>query len=172
MGFSRQEYWSRLPFLSQEDFPNLGIEPVSFAWQVVSLPLSHMGSPHLRLSCEACRILVPRPGIKPVLPALGAHYTTREVPPLPHLDPAQLVTTKRLNLKQLLNTYCMQVLILGPMVVTQLIFHHAWATLLGSHTSHRQLETNIKIPCKLTAAAGGWDKCSSAKLPVFTAKAS
>ena len=59
MGFSRQEYWSGLPFLSQGDFPNLGIKPVSSAWHVVSLPLSHMGSPHLRLSCEACRILVP-----------------------------------------------------------------------------------------------------------------
>ena len=26
MGFSRQEYWSGLPFLSPEDFPNPGIE--------------------------------------------------------------------------------------------------------------------------------------------------
>ena len=29
MGFSRQEYWSGLPFPSPEDLPNLGIEPGS-----------------------------------------------------------------------------------------------------------------------------------------------
>ena len=29
MGFSRQEYWSGLPFLSPEDLPHPGIEPVS-----------------------------------------------------------------------------------------------------------------------------------------------
>ena len=29
MGFSRQEYWSGLPFPSLGDLPNLGIEPVS-----------------------------------------------------------------------------------------------------------------------------------------------
>ena len=29
MGFSRQEYWNRLPFLSPGDLPDPGIEPVS-----------------------------------------------------------------------------------------------------------------------------------------------
>ena len=29
MGFSRQEYWSGLPFLSPEDLPDPGIEPES-----------------------------------------------------------------------------------------------------------------------------------------------
>ena len=29
MGFSSQEYWSRLPFPSPEDIPNPGIEPES-----------------------------------------------------------------------------------------------------------------------------------------------
>ena len=29
MGFSRQEYWSALPFPSSEDLPNPGIEPRS-----------------------------------------------------------------------------------------------------------------------------------------------
>ena len=29
MGFSRQEYWSGLPFTSPQDLPNPGIEPVS-----------------------------------------------------------------------------------------------------------------------------------------------
>ena len=45
MGFSRQEYWSGLPFPSPGDLPNLGIKPASTALQVNSLPLSHMGSP-------------------------------------------------------------------------------------------------------------------------------
>ena len=30
MGFSRQEYWSVLPFLSPGDLPDPGIEPASF----------------------------------------------------------------------------------------------------------------------------------------------
>ena len=29
MGFSRPEYWSRLPFLSPQDLPDSGIEPTS-----------------------------------------------------------------------------------------------------------------------------------------------
>ena len=29
MGFSRQEYWSRLPFPTPEDLPETGIEPTS-----------------------------------------------------------------------------------------------------------------------------------------------
>ena len=31
MGFSRQEYWSRLPFPTPGDLPNPGIEPTSLA---------------------------------------------------------------------------------------------------------------------------------------------
>ena len=38
MGFSRQEYWSGLPFPSPEDLPNLGIKPKSPALQADSLP--------------------------------------------------------------------------------------------------------------------------------------
>ena len=44
-GFSRQEYWSGLPFPPLGDLPNLGTEPESPALQVESLPLSHQGSP-------------------------------------------------------------------------------------------------------------------------------
>ena len=43
MGFSRQEYWSGLPFL-----PPPGIEPGSPALQDDSLPLSHQGSPKIK----------------------------------------------------------------------------------------------------------------------------
>ena len=39
--FSRQEYWSGLPFPSPGDLPDPGIKPVSPALQADSLPLSH-----------------------------------------------------------------------------------------------------------------------------------
>ena len=38
MEFSRQEYWSGLPFPSPGDLPDPGIEPVSPALQADSLP--------------------------------------------------------------------------------------------------------------------------------------
>ena len=38
MGFSRQEYWSGLPFPSPGDLPDPGIEPRSSALQADSLP--------------------------------------------------------------------------------------------------------------------------------------
>ena len=38
MGFSRQEYWSGLPFPSPGDLPNPGIKPQSPVWQADSLP--------------------------------------------------------------------------------------------------------------------------------------
>jgi len=47
MRFPRQEYWSGLPFPSPGDLPNPGIEPVSPALQVDSLPLSLQGSPDM-----------------------------------------------------------------------------------------------------------------------------
>ena len=37
MEFSRQEYWSGLPFPSPEELPNPGIEPWSPVWQADSL---------------------------------------------------------------------------------------------------------------------------------------
>ena len=53
-GFSRQEYWSGLPFPPPGKLPNQGIKPmppVSPALQVYSLPLSHWGS---LLSTQLC----------------------------------------------------------------------------------------------------------------------
>ena len=38
MGFSREEYWSGLPFPSPTDIPNVGIEPRSSTLQADSLP--------------------------------------------------------------------------------------------------------------------------------------
>ena len=52
MEFSRQEYWSGLPFPSPGDLPDPGVEPGSSALQADALPfeptgklLSHQGSP-------------------------------------------------------------------------------------------------------------------------------
>ena len=53
MGFSRQEYWSRLPRPPPGDIPNPGTEPLSPASPALnadSLPLSHWGSLSLSLS--------------------------------------------------------------------------------------------------------------------------
>ena len=47
MGFPRQEYCSGLPFPSPGNLPNPEIKPPSPAWQVDSLPLSHLGSPEV-----------------------------------------------------------------------------------------------------------------------------
>ena len=43
MGFSRQHYWSGLPFPSPGDFPNPGIKPVSPELQADSLPSEPQG---------------------------------------------------------------------------------------------------------------------------------
>ena len=43
VGFSRQEYWSGLPFPSPGDLPDPGTDPQSSALQADSLPLSHEG---------------------------------------------------------------------------------------------------------------------------------
>ena len=48
MGFSRQEYWSGLPFPSPGDLPHPGIK---LCWQAHSLPLHHGGSPHISEYC-------------------------------------------------------------------------------------------------------------------------
>ena len=42
--FSKQEYWSGLPFLSPGDLPDPGIKPESPALQADSLPPSHQGA--------------------------------------------------------------------------------------------------------------------------------
>ena len=45
MGFSRQEYWSRLPFTSPGDLPNPWIKPRSPALQTDTLPFEPPGKP-------------------------------------------------------------------------------------------------------------------------------
>ena len=62
MGFSRQEYWSRLPFPSPGCLPKPGMEPGSPASQADSLP----SKPLWQLRCSTiCRLRAGEPG-KPV----------------------------------------------------------------------------------------------------------
>ena len=68
MEFSRQEYWSGLPFPSPGDLPNPGIEPRSPALQADTLPSEptlFLGS--LRLFAEFCSMWLQDSG--PHLPA-------------------------------------------------------------------------------------------------------
>ena len=57
MGFSRQEYWSELPFPSPGDLPDAGIEPWSPMLWADSLPSKPPGKPYLAsinwLCCES-----------------------------------------------------------------------------------------------------------------------
>ena len=55
MGFSRQEYWSGLPFPSRGDLPNPGIEPGSPALQTDALPSELPGKP--AKSLQSCLTL-------------------------------------------------------------------------------------------------------------------
>jgi len=47
MGFSRQEYWSRLPFPSRGDLPYLGMEPASPALAGRFFTIEPAGKPFL-----------------------------------------------------------------------------------------------------------------------------
>ena len=56
LGFSRQEYWSGLPFSSPGDLPDPGIEPASPASQADSSLLSRRGSPKGAMSPPKMKI--------------------------------------------------------------------------------------------------------------------
>ena len=47
MEFSRQEYWSGLPFSSPDDLPDPGIKPRSPALQADALPSEPPGKPNI-----------------------------------------------------------------------------------------------------------------------------
>ena len=52
MGFSRQEYWTGLPFSSPGDLPDPGIKPRSPTLQANSLPFELPGNPNRGLDIE------------------------------------------------------------------------------------------------------------------------
>ena len=56
MGFSRQEYWSGLPFPSPGDLPDPGIEPRSPALETDALPSEPPGEPvvYKHTGCSSC----------------------------------------------------------------------------------------------------------------------
>ena len=51
MEFSRQEYWSGLPFPFPGDLPDSGVEPASPTLQAESLLMSHWGGPNIEITC-------------------------------------------------------------------------------------------------------------------------
>ena len=53
IGFSRQEYWSGLPFSFPGDFPDPETKPGSPALQTDSLPSEPSGKPRPLFPCEA-----------------------------------------------------------------------------------------------------------------------
>ena len=61
MEFSRQEYWSGLPFPSPGDVPNPGIKPGSPALQAGTLPSEPPGKPCLILHRPISHVLSPSP---------------------------------------------------------------------------------------------------------------
>ena len=89
LGFSRQEYWSGLPFSSPGDLPDPGIEPRLPAFQPDSLLTELPGKPlfwvFLQMFLSVCDTLLPfvsysalfielssDPGIEPASPASQA----------------------------------------------------------------------------------------------------
>ena len=72
IGFSRQEYWSGLPFPSPGDLPDSGIEPASPALQADSLSTELPGKPGklgLAFNQKAnLKILLSRAGVVPFCP--------------------------------------------------------------------------------------------------------
>ena len=75
MGFSRQEYWSKLLCSPLGDLPEPGIEPVSLMspanlhWQTGSLPLAPPGKPKSKADRESKEMYtIPCPKQAPVSP--------------------------------------------------------------------------------------------------------
>ena len=66
MGFSRQEYWSGLPFPSPGDLPNPGIEPRSPALQTDALPSEPPGKPCRGCDCVIDGLIVPASSINAI----------------------------------------------------------------------------------------------------------
>ena len=57
--FSRQEYWSGLPFPSPGDLPDQGIEPRSPASQADTLPSESPGKPYAtKIKYKTCSIVL------------------------------------------------------------------------------------------------------------------
>jgi len=58
MGFSRQEYWSGLPFPSAGDLPDPGIEPGLLHCRQTLYRLSYKGSPYRMMGLHSDKSIV------------------------------------------------------------------------------------------------------------------
>ena len=85
--FSRQEYWSGLPWPPPGDHPNPGIKPRSSALQADSLPSEPTRKPKNTGvgSLSLLQGIFPTSGIKPGSPALQAGSLPAELPGKPKL---------------------------------------------------------------------------------------
>jgi hypothetical protein len=68
MGFSRQEYWSGLPFPSPGDLPDPGIKPGSPAFQADALTSEPPGKPSLINKTSAISRILLLLGVPPTPP--------------------------------------------------------------------------------------------------------
>ena len=73
MGFSRQEYWSGLPFPSPGDLPDPGLEPGSPALQVDALPSEPSGEPAVPMVWVSQFAHSPVDGHLGLFPGLGCY---------------------------------------------------------------------------------------------------
>ena len=89
--FSRQEFWSGLPFSTPGDLPDPGIEPATLpspAWAGGFFPTSATWEALVAVVCglicsAACGTLVPRPGMGALFPALQCGLLTTGPPGKP-----------------------------------------------------------------------------------------
>ena len=56
MGFSRQEYWRRVPCPPSGNFPDPDIEPTSLALQADYLPAEQLGKPKLLITARQLQV--------------------------------------------------------------------------------------------------------------------
>ena len=119
MDFSRQEYWSVLPFPSSRDPSDPGIEPGSPAlnWATKeaqkSVILVYFLTFSFWLHCMAYGILVPWPGVMAVKALSPNHWTARECPYFSLFLNKDILNLSLLNFSEL-------VFILIPHLVLQL----------------------------------------------------
>ena len=74
MGFSRQEYWSGLPFPSPGSRPNPGIKPRSPAFQANALPSEPSGKPFVTVVITILSVSVHIPVSIILITVFGAKF--------------------------------------------------------------------------------------------------
>ena len=86
MGFSRQEYWSGLPFPSPGNLPDTGIKPRSPALQIHSLPTELWGNDilalHIKFTKDICTYKVSGGSSWPLTRLRKKHFSSKELPSL------------------------------------------------------------------------------------------